>query len=225
MQILILGEGPTDLGRLALDGTLETEGTLPILVRKILNAVAPELPIDVRAQQISKKPRLFPASARRMGRSQYGYANRLWGLLGLKEGRDADAIVAVVDRDGKQNKDRIEELNKGRQELSSENKACAVGVAIEMIEAWLLADEKALRDALSDATMQRQPDPESLKDPKGKLREILTGAVSREIQTGDFPDHYAAIAKAVAVAVLEQRCPEGFGPFAEQVRALETFKR
>src|SRR5579872_2714234 len=114
MRVLILGEGPTDLGRIEPDGTLQLEGVLPILVRKLIGAVAPQTEIEVRAQQSSKKPRLFPKKGRRMGRSTYGYANKLWALLGLREGREADAIVWVVDRDGKDNKDRIEELNKGR---------------------------------------------------------------------------------------------------------------
>src|SRR5206468_6047556 len=67
--------------------------------------------------QILSKVRRFPESARRIGRSQYGYASKLRATLGLKEGREADAIVVVVDRDGKKNKDKIGELNKGREEL------------------------------------------------------------------------------------------------------------
>jgi hypothetical protein len=228
MHILILGEGPTDLGRVQPDGTLEQEGPLPILVRKLLREVAPEIVLDLRAQPSSKRPRRFPESVRKMGRSRYGYANRLRGLLGLNEGRAADAIVMVVDRDGQRHQDRIDDLNKGRRELKQESKPCAVGVAIEMIEAWLLADEKALRTALEDPGIQRQPDPESLTardeasdaHAKGRLQRLMEQALGRTIPKSDFPIHYAAIAEAAAIEVLRQRCSEGFQPFAEQVREL-----
>ena len=144
MRVLILGEGPTDLGRIGLDGSLELEGALPTLVRKLLGGIAPQVPVDIRAQRMSKI-RLFK---KRIGRSGHGYANKLVALLALKEGREADAVIAVVDRDGERHDDRIAELNRGRDELRNAKKPCAVGVAIEMIEAWLLADEKALRSRL-----------------------------------------------------------------------------
>ena len=106
-----------------------------------------------RTQLFSKVMRRF--GNRRIDRSKYGYANKLWGLLALKEGREADAIVAVVDRDGERHAGKIDESNKGRDELRVNNKLCAVGIAIEMIEAWLLADEKALRGALGDPSIER----------------------------------------------------------------------
>ncbi len=62
-----------------------------------------------------------------MGRSQYGYASKIRAILGLKEGRQADAIVVVVDRDGKKNKDKIGELNKGREELRCGEEGCLRG--------------------------------------------------------------------------------------------------
>jgi Domain of unknown function (DUF4276) len=223
MRLLILGEGATDLGRIGVDGSLEMEGALPILVRKLVDRVAPQVPVEIRAQQISKI-RLFN---KRIGRSGYGYANKLLALLALKEGREVEAVIAVVDRDGERHDDRIAELNRGRNELGNANKPCAVGVAIEMIEAWLLADEKALRIALADTSIQRQPDPETLttndeksdQHPKTRLRRFIEDSPSRE-NSDDSPDLYAAVARAIDVDVLEHRCPRGFGPFAKQVREL-----
>lgn len=228
MRVLILGEGPTDLGRAGPDGTPLREGVLPILVRKLLEGVAPGMPVEVRVQAICRKPRLFPKNSRRMGPSSHGYVNRLRALLGLREGREADAIVIVVDRDGERNADRIVELTKGREQLRQEHKPCAAGVAIEKIEAWLLADEKALCRALDDPTIQRQPDPEKLTaqetssdhHPKGRLERLMVRALKRDIPTGAFPDHYADIATHLDLRVLEERCPQGFRSFAEQVREL-----
>ncbi len=225
MRIFLLGEGVTDLGRIDPEGLFRTESTLPHLLRKLLREAAADEEIEFFTR---RGPRLFPKTDRRIGRSQHGFANRLAGLLGLKEGREADAIVMVVDRDGVRNKDRIAELNKGRDTLREAKKPCAVGVAIEMIEAWLLADEVALRTALEEPTIQRQPDPEGLdsrdeaseNNPKGRLERLMKQAIGREIPRSEFPDRYAEIAQAVNIQLLEMRCPTGFKPFATQMREL-----
>jgi hypothetical protein len=228
MRVLILGEGPTDLGRTKADHSFELEGALPLLARKLIEQVDADTRIDMHGLQWKQMPRRSLAGTRRVGRSMRGFANKLWGLLGLREGRQADAIVAVVDRDGKRHKDRIEELNKGRDELRKANKPCSVGVAIEMIEAWLLADEEAIRTALNDPSIQRQPDPETLasrkensdQNPKGRLQRLMERSLGREVPQADFPGCYAEIAKNANLAILEQRCSEGFQPFAGQVREL-----
>ncbi len=156
-----------------------------------------------------------------MGRSEYGYANKLGLMPGLREGREADAIVAVVDRDGEKNKGKIVELNKGREELQKANKPCAVGLAIEEIEAWLLADEKALRTALNDPNIQRQPDPESLKghkESKVRLQLLIDQNQANQATPDGLVGLCAEIARASEIKALETRCPDGFKPFAAQVR-------
>ena len=225
MRIFLLSEGVTDLGRIDPQGLFRTESTLPQLLRKLIRDSAADKEIEFFSK---RGPRLFPKKDRRIGRSQHGFANRLVSILGLKEGREADAIVMVVDRDGVRNKDRIVELNKGRETLRQAKKPCAVGVAIEMIEAWLLADEIALRTALEEPTIQRQPDPEGLdsrdeqsdNNPKGRLERLMKKAIGREIPRSEFPDRYADIAQAVDIQVLENRCSKGFQPFAMQIREL-----
>jgi len=121
MRILILGEGPSDLGRIEQDGTLQLEGPLPIFVRKLIAEAAKGAPVELRAREI-RKLRMFPESTHGIKPSRYGYAKKLAAIAGLKEGRETDAVVAVVDRDGKRHKDRIQELNKGRDELREANK-------------------------------------------------------------------------------------------------------
>jgi hypothetical protein len=82
--------------------------------------------------------------------------------------------------------------------------------------------------ALNDRQIQRQPDLESLgsreeqsdQNPKGRLQRLMEQAVGCEIPRADFPGYYAQIARNAILAVLEQRCPEGFQPFANQVRDL-----
>lgn len=221
MQALILGEGPTDLGRFDADGMLQLPGVLPILVERLLRERAPGMPIDFRVKEF-KHIRQF--KKRGVGPSVYGFANKLRALLGIREGREADCVIAVTDRDGPSKTDKIEELNRGREQLRSANKPCAVGVAVEEIEAWLLADEQALRAALNNDEIVRQPDPESLtsrnehsdNNPKGRLERLIANSAV----DSDFTTVYARIASAVNMQVVEIRCPQGFAPFAGQVREL-----
>ena len=117
---------------------------------------------------------------------------------------------------------------RGREQLQAAGKACAVGVAVEKLEAWLLADEKALRLVLDDETIQRQPDPESLtsrdehsdNNPKRRLSGIMEQAAGESVPSAEVPERYAAIAALTDLTVLEERCPQGFAPFAGQVRDL-----
>lgn len=147
--------------------------------------------------------------------------------MGLAVGREAKAIVAVSDRDGKENSDRIEGLNEGREYVARSRKPCAVGVAIETIEAWLLADEQALREGLENPAISRQKDPESLtsrdetsaNSPKGCLNQLIDES-QEGAASSDYPELYAAIARAIDLDVLIKRCPEGFVPFAAQVKEM-----
>jgi hypothetical protein len=96
-----------------------------------------------------------------------------------------------------------------------------------MLEAALLADETALRIAIGEPSIECQPDPESLvsrdeqsdKNPKGRLQRLIlrtpVGAHSP-----DFTALYAEIARLARLSILEERCPTGFGQFAEQVREV-----
>jgi hypothetical protein len=226
MRILILGEGPTDLGLFPEDeGTFDLEGPIPVLVRRLLEDKGIHTTLEFHPSLLRKIPRLNPGRKMRPADSISGFENKLRGLLGLPLGRGADAIIAVTDRDGEKHKDRILELNKGREHIQEAGKKCAVGVAIEMIEAWLLADEKALRSALENKNIQRQKDPEEIyasdessnKHPKGLLNHLIHKSPKSD---KSIPELFAEIARNIDLEVLIQRCPTGFAPFAQQVQEL-----
>lgn len=227
MRILILGEGPTDLGRFDKEGNLEQEGMLPILVRELLLEQDADLSLEFRVKTLASTM-LIKKPSQKTKTSRYGLSNKLQAVQGLPLGKWAEAIVAVVDRDEKKYDKRIEDLNEGRDFLLQQGKRCAVGMAIEEIEAWLLADEKALRIALDDNSIKRQPAPEklasrddkSLKNPKGLLAHVMKGSMQREVSADEFPELCARIAEEIDLAQLEKRCPKGFQPFAEQVRQM-----
>ena len=218
MRILVLGEGPNDLGRSNRSGLLTLPGDLPILIERLCREVEPSMAIDFKA--------LPWKSGSLRAHSGSGLHKKL-ELAAALFGRQVDAIVAVVDRDGARNRSRAEQLGKGRESVRRQKLSCAVGLSVETLEATLLADETALRAALDDPSIECQPDPEKLvsrveqsdANPKGRLQRLIA-ASPVGLHGQDFTAIYAEIARHARLAVLEERCPNGFGGFALQVREI-----
>ncbi|HQU43758.1 MAG: hypothetical protein B7Z73_12430 [Planctomycetia bacterium 21-64-5] len=214
MRILVLGEGPNDLGHIAADGTLLQPGTIPILVERLIKDVAPGLVIELEA--------MFWRDLR--AHRGTGFDRKLELAYGLY-GRRLSGIVGAVDRDGAKNRSRAQQLDAGAQALAELGFPVAVGLSVETIEATLLADEDALRHALGDDSIDCQPDPESLlsrdeasdRNSKGRLRRLILDSPAGA-NSNDFSMHYAEIARRGDLTLLERRCPSGFGVFARSVR-------
>jgi hypothetical protein len=136
--------------------------------------------------------------------------------------------ICVVDCDG--NPDRLDELHEGRDRgivaLSATHKV-ACGVAIESIEAWTLGDSQAIAEEL------RVPETKVLDQlPKGKSIEELKESSGREDyrpkcllkritdldHCEDSTEFREAVAGRTDVVRLEQACPRGFKPFADEIR-------
>ena len=136
MRILVLGEGPNDLGRVDRDGLLTFPGVLPILIERLCLEFAPSLLLEFQVLPW-KSGSLRPHKGS-------GFHKRLEIAAGRFAGK-VDVIVGVVDRDGVKNRSRADQLRIGREAVLSHNFSCAVGLSVETLEATLLADETALR--------------------------------------------------------------------------------
>lgn len=94
-----------------------------------------------------------------------------------------------------------------------------VGIAVQMLEGWLLAlphvVESVLWDRLSDCDRARCVDPEAIHDPKSEIVRRCNGGddLSRQ-QARQVAGH-----ADFRAAVIEMRCPS-FARFAQDVRAL-----
>lgn len=218
MRILVLGEGPNDLGRFDRDGLLTLPGVLPIFIERLCLQFEPSLSLDFQVLPW-KSGGIRPHQGS-------GFHKRLEIAAGRFIGK-THAIIGVVDRDGMKNRARADQLRAGREAVLRHNFPCAVGLSVETLEATLLADETALRAALGDSSIVCQPDPESLvsrdeqsdNNPKGRLQRLI--ARSPAGQRGqDFTAVYAEIGKHARLDVLEERCPTGFAAFAAQVREV-----
>jgi hypothetical protein len=216
MRILVLGEGPNDLGRAAADGSLSQAGPIPIFVERLVEEVDPTRSVEIA---------IMPWKNVR-GHRGTGFDRKLLHAFGIY-GRNIGGVVGVADRDGSHNWSRAKQLESGAKSLAEQGVLAAIGLNVEMLEATLLADEVALRTALRDPSIECQPDPESLtsrdetsdRNPKGRLQRLITASPADSLSSG-FSEHYAAIARQCDLAVLERRCPSGFRGFAASVREL-----
>ena len=217
-RILFVGEGVTDVGDAktasalwlsgdASDGEARAEreprGVVPILVLRSLRETSQQ---KVRVERCSSYLR------RLHGRS---FARKIRVAMIDAVWMGADGIVIVVDRGGRKNSARLDEMRRGKESAEKDRVRvpAALGIAIEELEAWLLADEQAIAQVLGTRGTGSHPDPEGIKDPKARLKQAYhTDGAHRE----DWERH-EAVAEALSLGVLRKRCPKGFQPFYAEV--------
>lgn len=142
----------------------------------------------------------------------YGFTNRLRAWLREAEKHGFDAVVAVIDHDG--DDDRIKTFDMAQvDELFPIRRA--LGIAIRTFDAWMLADETALSKVLG-RQVSTQPAPEKDNDPKRRCRQLLDDSGSPMSQVS----MYAGVAALSRMDILEKRCPNGFKTFANRLRSL-----
>jgi hypothetical protein len=191
MKVLLVGEGASELS-----------GALRILVGRIGDAQ-----FEVEQDRVSQA-RIHAHHGK--GKGYFKRAVR-WMLEAEKRG--FDALILLIDQDGLAIRRR--ELDEAQEDATATIRR-ALGVAIKTFDAWMLADERALASVLKYA-VPRQPDPETLRDPKQKCEEIIAAS---EISISPS-EVYSGVTRVAQIGTLEQRCPNGFAPFAERVRRLE----
>lgn len=141
-----------------------------------------------------------------------GYFKRAIRWLKEAEDREADALILLIDEDGRS--ERIAEIAEA-QNYRVPQLARAMGVAIRTFDAWMLADEKALSEALG-GNVDRQPDPETIRDPKQTCADLLAKS-NKQISQSQM---YAEVSVRIDIDALSNRCRQGFKPFAGHVKGV-----
>lgn len=141
-----------------------------------------------------------------------GYFKRAVRWLREAERRGLDALVLLIDQDGQD--DRSEQI-RSAQDSSLLQLPRAMSVAVRTFDAWMLADEAALAEVLG-CPVNRQPEPETIRDPKEACAGLLANGQNQMAQS----EMYAKIAQRLDITVLVSLCPSGFKPFAERVRKV-----
>lgn len=185
---------------LVYEGIHEGGGALKALVESILGQSI--VPLEKRASEL---PRVI----------QHGKGGRLFkkavAWVREAENLELDGVVFLTDFD-KDNvgPDRIAQLSEAQADRSvAANIQRAFGVPIKSFDAWMVADEVAMKEVLGEA-VNRTPDPETITDPKATAREIVGDRMA-------LRDFYRDVASQVNLEALKSRCPKGFGPFYDRL--------
>jgi hypothetical protein len=135
--------------------------------------------------------------------------------------------VVVTDRDADPDRRAALEAGVARARQLFPGHPIAWGLAVESVEAWTLGSPDAIADELDveiarvHGEYPRGVPVEALSERSGKeahrpkrLLERIAQLASRD----DSAEFREAVAERTDVAALESACPEGFAPFAGELR-------
>ena len=212
LVIEVCGEGTTDVGKTDGPDNVSvqppTSGVVPILTRALCG----------KPSQMLVKPRKFVVLEGRGLWKKVLFAKR-------RARRNKSAgVVFVVDSEGnlKDLSKKKRQLTKGR-DFELPDLPTAIGVAHPCIEAWLLADAAAIRRGLELTGNLQVPDKpvqlpaprlDKQKNPKTELARAA-GSAKKELAVKQ-KDRIAAAMNDMEL--VRKRCPQGFVPFADEVR-------
>ena len=192
MRLLFVADGP-------LDGV-----TVPRLVERILQ-------VAVEAETVGW------ARLHQRG-SGSGYGRKL--RFAIRQARDGhqEGVVATVDVDRERRGRRLQELRTARAEdrATSPHLAVALGEAYPELEAWLLDDPAAVRQAMGLEKNQPVPTVRKAKDPKDTLEHLL----SQSPRSSERPLHvWPNIAQLLEPPRCRHAKETGFADFQDDVRS------
>ncbi len=228
MKVLFVGEGNHELGQSTpLPEPRPATGMVPTLARKI----SPQIAEDSSALRWPQLPR-FKLEKKKLDRdlAKRGYDNKVKAaiLVGALK-FDCNGTVCVADADTAP-EGCLEIMRSGRDQalsLIGEDHLVVCGLAYQSIDAWTLGAQRAIAEVLGlelEAIRAKYPSKaiEELVNTSGKtehrpkqLVQTIAELAHRDGDTGFRQE----VAERTNVAELENACPKGFKPFADQLRA------
>ena len=218
MKVLFVGDGRHEIGPAVFSPQPRpAAGVVAVLCRQI----NPEISSDSIA--------LAWRDIATLNRSKRGLEHKLVAAKELAVRHGCMGTIAVADRDGPQGATRVDELQRGRSRSHSNGSSVhpiAVGMAVESIEAWTLGDARAVAKVLDIAVTElrqhyREADTEKFHEQSGKAELRPKGILARVADIKHRkPDveFRVEVANQTDLATLERNCPNGFAPFAADVR-------
>lgn len=222
MKILFIGEGRHDIGdpNPNTDQPRPAQGTIPTLCRKICSLISSES-VALAWKEIR---RFNPFAQKRGYRAKVAAA----ALLAVKKFACAGTTV-VADRDGEVSRESALQDGVSNAQQLFPRFPIVWGLAVESVEAWTLGVPSHIAEELGiDLQTVHEQYPrgvsvESLSERSGKEEYHPKRLLQRITQLKSEIDSTAfrqAIAERTDVKALEKACPQGFAPFAAQVRAV-----
>ena len=196
-SVLIVAEGEHELAGGSADAAL------PILVKRLLGDGVDLRPTSKRIRELSGH--VHPGRGNPLAR-------KFIGIMRLAERQGFDAVVVLIDQDDDVTRHQSASI---AQETKYTLLPRAIGIAVRSFDAWFLSDHTALSDVLC-TSISLQPTPEKMTDPKS-LCQSLTTLSTTECRLRDL---YSMVAAVADLNIMKQKCPKGFGVFAERVASL-----
>lgn len=142
------------------------------------------------------------------------FAREAKNLLPYLRNRGAELLIAVFDNDGAPHDERIRKIKEGLKREPSVEMITAVGIAVQKMEAWLLADAVTLSKILS-TSVKEPPTPETIDDPKEYLDQIFASSPFIVKDTALF----SGIAERISKAKLLKKC-RSFKRFHDEISKI-----
>jgi dihydrofolate reductase len=214
VKLLVVGEGSTEYGNGDEDGVAQT------MLRRLLGGEDPrELRLDVAPYGA-----VLPAEPRGAAFATDEARRAAWyAAEALRRGCHALVLLRDADRQVHARRAAL------RDGVSSAGVSSVIGIPIETIEAWLLADPDAFVRAFGVGHKQVVDDPERLwgarSDAASNHPKNVWGRACRDIERDPRVDSAVRVAREIDLNLLARACPEGFGRFAaELVQAIPRFE-
>lgn len=186
MHLYFVGDGPRD------------EAAVPRLVERVLGAE-----VDTE----------FSAWVRLHARS--GYGRKLRYAIRRARDRNRKGVVATVDSDKAPPRERLRELRQARDDdrATSAPLPTALGEAVPHLEAWLLDDPVAVREALGLDPNESVPTIRKAKHPKTAINSLI----EKSSDDRSVLDHLSEIARQCNPDRCRHASETGFKSFADDV--------
>ena len=131
-------------------------------------------------------------------------------------------VLIVVDRDA--DRGRLARLQEGRFKAGDPSR-CVIGLAVEMLEAWLLADPEAWRKVfpkIKNIPLPKKPElkwgkKESANHPKRLLQAAFEAC--NIANSNESASYRVQLAEEMDLARLAEICPQGFGALASEIQS------
>ncbi|MBL8172637.1 MAG: DUF4276 family protein [Acidobacteria bacterium] len=166
---------------------------------------------------------LSEPTALRPRKRGHGFISELSSLAKQMQAESVDILIAVVDTDNTLIGDRRKLLQEAKDRCRQTGITICIadGLAVRQLEAWLLADEKAIFTVFDgERAAIKLPNPEKEADAKGTLNKIVrTLTDGREV---DYTSYATELADSIRLQLLRQRCSH-FDDFAK--RLLDCVKQ
>jgi len=220
--VWVCGEGPLDHGRPNVDGQ---DGALPPLVRQILGPDVRLVPRPTKARKHGTFGR--DRASRAMDKAVRGLPGNAWRLANLLLDARREEVVGAVfvhdldDNGRKAHEHALQQLEQARNRAAELGAPpSAIGVAVPMVEAWLLADPQPFESR--DVRLAGLSKPEKQLRRRGGKR-YAKDVLRAHLDRAGLPatsEGYGTIAAEVDLDRVAERCPVGFEPFLTELRAL-----